>query len=185
MNTWITDIDKTTNAFISEFDHLSGDQLNWKPDSSTWSIAQNIQHLIITNESYFPILKKLQNNEYKSPWIGKFNFVTSFFGSLILKAVQPDRIKKMKTFNIWEPEKSNITEDILKNFEVHQDELKKLISSSNQSMNISISSPANKMIVYKLSTAFDIIVNHEKRHLNQAKEVLTFLNQDTIIRSKA
>jgi hypothetical protein len=35
-----------------------------------------------------------------------------------------------------------------------------------------IASPANKNIVYKLETAFDIIVSHEQRHLEQAKEVL-------------
>jgi hypothetical protein len=35
-----------------------------------------------------------------------------------------------------------------------------------------ISSPANKNIEYKLETAFDIIVAHEKRHLEQAREVL-------------
>ncbi|ELR70496.1 hypothetical protein C900_03655 [Fulvivirga imtechensis AK7] len=185
MNTWITDIDKTTNAFISEFEHLSGDELNWKPDGNTWSIAQNIQHLIITNESYFPILKKLQSNEYKSPWIGKLGFLTDFFGNLVLKGVQPDRSKRMKTFNIWEPQKSNLSDDILRKFEVHQDELKKLITSSGPFLKTSISSPASKVIVYKLSTAFDIIVNHEKRHLNQAKEVLTLLNHDSIIRSKA
>ena len=31
-----------------------------------------------------------------------------------------------------------------------------------------ISSPANKNIVYKLEQAFEIIVTHEERHLNQA-----------------
>jgi hypothetical protein len=40
-----------------------------------------------------------------------------------------------------------------------------------------ISSPANKYIVYKLETAFDIIVAHEERHLEQAKEVLSVLRK--------
>jgi len=34
-----------------------------------------------------------------------------------------------------------------------------------------ISSPANRIIVYKLETAFGIMVAHEKRHLGQEKEV--------------
>jgi hypothetical protein len=41
-----------------------------------------------------------------------------------------------------------------------------------------ISSPANKIIVYKLEIAFDIIVAHEKRHLEQAREVLQILNRN-------
>jgi len=32
-----------------------------------------------------------------------------------------------------------------------------------------ISSPANKYIVYKLENAFDIIINHERRHFKKAK----------------
>ncbi|MEO0468227.1 MAG: hypothetical protein AAF206_01305 [Bacteroidota bacterium] len=34
-----------------------------------------------------------------------------------------------------------------------------------------IHSPANANIVYKLDRAFDIIVVHEERHFEQAKEV--------------
>jgi hypothetical protein len=37
--------------------------------------------------------------------------------------------------------------------------------------NVTIHSPAGKMIVYKLEKAFDIIVSHERRHLNQAREL--------------
>ncbi|MDZ7650490.1 MAG: hypothetical protein U5K54_26955 [Cytophagales bacterium] len=68
---------------------------------------------------------------------------------------------------------SNFGSDILLRFEKHQDELKKLIESSQDLIekNVVISSPANKMIVYKLETAFDIMVAHEKRHLEQAKEI--------------
>jgi hypothetical protein len=39
-----------------------------------------------------------------------------------------------------------------------------------------IASPASKMIVYTLDTAFDIIVTHERRHLEQAREVLRQLD---------
>lgn len=42
---------------------------------------------------------------------------------------------------------------------------------------IVISSPANKNIVYKLETAFNIIVTHEQRHFEQAKEVLIELRK--------
>jgi hypothetical protein len=42
-----------------------------------------------------------------------------------------------------------------------------------------ISSPANKNIVYKLETAFDIIVSHEQRHFEQAKEILQLMKNNT------
>ena len=175
MNTgrWTAELDQLTQAFKNEFGSLSESEINWRPNTQQWSVAQNIYHLIVVNETYFPVLQKLRNNSYDLPWLGRIEFLTKFFGKTVLAAVQPDRRKKMKTFPLWEPGASSFGSDILLRFEKHQDELKKLIESSQDLIekNVVISSPANKMIVYKLETAFDIMVAHEKRHLEQAKEI--------------
>lgn len=177
MDNWIERIDKTTNDFKKAFGSLTDEQMNWKPDKQTWSIAQNMDHLIAINESYYPILKSIRNGNYKTPFLGKFNFITKILGKTLLKAVQPDRKKKTKTFQIWEPTQDEMLTDILKKFERHQEELKLQIENSDDLLKggTVISSPANKNIVYKLETAFDIIVTHEKRHFEQAKEVLQII----------
>ena len=73
---------------------------------------------------------------------------------------------------------SEIDGDIIQRFEKHQNEFKQLIRSSQDLLarGIVISSPANKNIVYKLETAFDIIVAHERRHLEQAREIARLMN---------
>jgi hypothetical protein len=73
-----------------------------------------------------------------------------------------------------------VSDDILKRFESHQNELKQKIENAKEFVvrGIVISSPANKNIFYKLETAFDIIVSHEQKHLEQAKEVLNLLKQN-------
>jgi len=169
---WTSALDQLTKAFKDEFEPLSEAQLNWKANSQKWSVAQNIHHLIVVNESYYSILQKIRNNTYQVPWLGRVRFITHFFGKTVLGAVQPDRRKKMNTFPIWEPVVSNIS-GILAQFEKHQHELKELILSSQDLIEkeVVISSPANSMIVYKLETAFDIMIAHEKRHLEQAKEM--------------
>lgn len=176
---WITQIDQTTNAFAKHFGTLSHEELNWKPHPETWSIAQNIDHLIVINESYFPILTDVRAGRFKAPFLARFGFVVSFLGKAILNAVEPTRKKKAKTFAIWEPSNSQISEDIVQRFTMHQTELKQQIASSKallQARTI-IASPANKNIVYSLETAFDVIVTHEQRHLAQAQEVLRILHQ--------
>lgn len=172
-----TIIDNITNSFKAAFGNLSAEQLNWKPNAQTWSIAQNIDHLIVINESYYPVIKSVREGTYKLPLMGKMGFMVNSMGKMILNAVEPTRRKKIKTFPIWEPAKSNIGPDILNRFEKHQEELKKVIASSEDLVEKGavISSPANKNIVYKLGTAFDIIITHEQRHLEQAKEVLSQL----------
>ncbi len=169
---WSVELDQLTQNFKNEFGALSEIQLNWKPNPQPWSIAQNIQHLIAVNESYYPVLTSVKNNTYQPPWLGRFGFVTKFLGKTVLDAVQPDRRKKMKTFPIWEPGASNLTDSMVR-FEKHHHELKQQMKGSLDLIKrgVVISSPANKMIVYKLETAFDIMVAHEKRHLEQAKEM--------------
>lgn len=174
---WTGQINKTTNDFKKAFESLTDEQINWKPNKNTWSIAQNIDHLIVINESYFPTLNSIRQGTYKTPFIGKFDFITNSLGKTLLKAVQPDRKKKTKTFLIWEPTQDAMLTDILKRFEKHQKGLKLQIENSQNLLKKKtvISSPANKNIVYKIVTAFDIIVAHEQRHFEQAKEVLKIL----------
>lgn len=43
---WVQEIDKITLDAELLFSELSGEQLNWKPNSQTWSIAQNLEHLL-------------------------------------------------------------------------------------------------------------------------------------------
>ncbi|NUO00652.1 MAG: DinB family protein [Saprospiraceae bacterium] len=180
---WLTEIDRITSAFEKEFGELDAAALNWKPDRDTWSIAQNIDHLVVVNETYFPVLQAVKTGSYQLPFLAKIGFMVSFFGKTVLNAVQPDRRKKMKTFTIWEPSTSDIAGDILARFKKHQTELKAQISASEGLIKKGtiISSPANKHIVYKLETAFDIMVTHEERHLEQAKEVLALLKNQAII----
>ena len=182
MKKWTSQIDIITENFVTEFGTLSEALLNWKPNPQAWSIAQNIEHLIVVNETYYPVLTSVKAGTYKTPYIGKIGFMVSFLGKTVLNAVKPDRKKKMKTFPIWEPSVSEIKGDILSRFENHQNMLKHHIETSKELVekgNV-ISSPANRYIVYKVETAFDIIISHEQRHLEQAREVLQLVTKDSI-----
>lgn len=151
-NRWNDKIDIITNKFLQEFETLNSEKLNLKPDSNTWSIAQNIDHLIVINESYYPVIWSIRKGEFNLPLLGKFGLAVNIFGKFILKSVQPDRKRKMKTFPIWEPSKEEFAEDILVRFQKHQSELKELIGNCKDLLGSGtvISSPINKNIVYKL-----------------------------------
>jgi len=178
----IAQLDTITADFRNTFGHLTALQLNWKPDATTWSIAQNIDHLIVINETYYPMVKAVREGTYQVPFLGKFDFMVNFMGKMILDAVKPDRRKKMKTFPLWEPSSSELPADILSRFENHQQQLRQFMEDCADLIERKtvISSPANKNIVYRLETAFDIIVTHERRHFEQAKEVLDELKRKGI-----
>ena len=174
MSNWSHQIDEITGKYKETFGSLTTEQMNWKPDPKTWSIAQNVQHLIVINSTYFPVIESVKKGTYKPPFIAKFGFIASFFGYMLHRAVKPNRKWKSKTMPMWEPTQGDIPAGILSRFEDHQAELKSLIVDTKELAceGAIISSPANKNLILKLEKAYDIIVTHEKRHYEQSKEVL-------------
>lgn len=174
MQNWIEHIDAITLEYKRSFGKLRADQLNFKPNPTSWSIAQITEHLILINSSYFPIIEAIEKGSYRVPVHGKWRFMTRFFGRFILQSVHPSRDRKIKTVSIWEPTKSDYPIDLVQQFIEHQDQLKRFVerATSRDLKRTIISSPANKHIVYNLEAALDIIVTHERRHLEQARDLL-------------
>jgi hypothetical protein len=172
----IQELDAITKEVQDSFGNMNHEELNFKANPDRWSIAQNLDHLIRINETYFPIFDALKNNTYTPPFLGKFRFITSFFGNLIYKMSSPEHTKPIKTMSIWEPSTSDI-HDVIQAFVLHQEQLKQHISELEDCINRGsvIASPANTMIVYTLEQALNIIVVHEKRHILQAKKVFSKL----------
>lgn len=165
-------LDSNTKLFLDEFHSLSEEELNWKPNDKTWSVAQNIQHLMEVNTSYFPIIEQIENLEL--PFSAKIPFVPKIFGNMILKASSPEKSKKIKTFKLWEPGQSKVGKDILYKYSKNKHQLVLQLKNSEKYIEnyTLIHSPANKQIIYSLENAFNIIISHEKRHFNQAKRLI-------------
>jgi hypothetical protein len=175
MTNLLQQIDSNTKLVQDLFGHLTHEQLN-RTDGAHWSIAQNIEHLILINSSYFPIIDQLNQNVYIRPFHGRFQFIVKFLGGFVRQAVEPSRQKKMKTFPVWEPKKATVLHDIIDQFTAHHQDLKRYIELAApfiQNKTV-IHSPASKVIVYELDTVFDIIIQHELRHIEQAKEQLLY-----------
>lgn len=179
IDNWKKDIEQITNDFIAAFGNIDNNTLNTKPNAGTWSIAQVLEHVIKTNESYFAPIKDIYEGKYKVPVFGKIGFLNDLFGSMLLKAVQPEAKMKLKTVPRWEPSVSNISEGIVQRFQQHQKELSRVIEISADLVERKalIASPANANVVYKLGKAFEILIAHEKRHYQQAKNILAAIQK--------
>lgn len=84
---WLNELDEITIQFRDSFSSLSPEQLNQKSGTGRWNIAENILHIIIVNESYFPIIEAVKEGSYKDSFIGRFDFITSLFGNMVYKSV--------------------------------------------------------------------------------------------------
>ncbi|WP_291785077.1 DinB family protein [Cecembia sp.] len=171
---WIEALEKINVEVQESFGTLSKEKLYAKPDPEKWSIAENLQHLIQVNESYFPIFSRLEKGNLHQTFIGKIAFFRNIFGNMIYASVSDGGKKKVKTFPLWEPKGLEKEEDIVEKFLQQQEVLKQWIDRLQPCLEKEavIHSPANKLIVYNLSKALDIMVAHEKRHLDQAISTL-------------
>ncbi|MFK7948981.1 MAG: DinB family protein [Saprospiraceae bacterium] len=176
---WESKINEATGLFKSKFGGLTANELNWKPNAETWSIAQNIHHLMTTNEEYYKVIDSVRNGDINLPFTARFGFFTNFVGNMLYNALEPSRRIKVKTFSVFEPTKgSDLDDDIIKKFIQHQTNFITFIKSCEDLLikNQVICSPVNRQIVYTLEKAFDIITIHEFRHYNQASELMEMRN---------
>lgn len=173
LSTILDRLEHITEQVVTDFGGLSEAQLNWKANAKSWSIGQNLDHLITVNATYFSIWEEMLAGEQTLPWIAKLGFYPRMMGRMILKSVQPDRSRKIKTMTVWEPSASELPAEIIAQFTAHQQELAQRMGQLEDLLTTQalLSSPANPNIVYSLETALEIIVTHEERHLEQAREV--------------
>jgi len=177
-NNWHSEIETSTYQFKIKFGSISQTELNWKPNTESWSIGQVIEHLIKTNNSYFAIPKLIKSDEFKPSILTKIGFIPKLFGNLILKSVDPNNKRKVKTMKVFDSVESNINVNIFEAFLKSQKGLHNLIDENREFIDARtvIPSPVNKHIIYHFDTVIDILINHQKRHFKQASNVLEMMN---------
>lgn len=156
------------------FGALSAEQLNWKPNAESWSVGQCFEHLIVTNELYFPNIRKVIAGTHHNNFYSKIPFAVDLIAALMKNSLNPDQKRKMKTFKIFEPDASNISATIIEDFIENQQtliEMAKAVKDLNIHQ-IKISEPVGAALNLRLDDAFEILAMHEKRHFKQAERVM-------------
>lgn len=161
---------KDSSAFLST---VKENEFNKRPADNGWSIAECIDHLIVTGvdycDTYEKGLKKLEeknlrySGEMKFSWIG-----TKFIGN-----VEPPVKKKFKSPGKWAPDsninKAKATEAYLQ----LQDRWMELVERSApwDLTKIKLPSPAVSWIKFSAFVILEVNAAHQRRHLEQAKNV--------------
>ncbi len=152
--------------------NLSAEQINWKPGADGWSVGQCFEHLIKTNELFYPELDKIVEGSRENSFLENYSPLSSFFGNLLVNSLKKDARKfKAPSRKIVPP--SEIDQNIVRIFAAHQVKLIEKIKSTVNAdwQKIKITSPFMKLMTYKLADGFRVVVEHEKRHFRQAERV--------------
>jgi hypothetical protein len=170
----VQSLQNSSRQVRESFSGLNEAQLNWKPEAKKWSIGECIDHLVTTNQKYFPALEKITSGAYMNSFWQRVSPFSGFFGNVLKKGVSPDTVKKMKTAKVFEPTNSSEPLSIISEFVKNNEELSAFIRKLEDVdlRKIKICSPVSSFITYSLDDMLTIITIHEQRHINQAKRVM-------------
>ncbi len=171
---FVSELQKILADCKKTFGNLSDEQINWKPSEKVWSVGKCFEHLIVTNNLYFPNIQKVIDGKHSNNFFSKIPFGVDLIAGLMKNSLNPDQKRKMKTFKIFEPAASDVSETIIDDFAENQRKLIEMVRAVNHLdlHKIKISEPVGAALNLRLDDAFEILVMHEKRHFLQAERVL-------------
>jgi hypothetical protein len=155
-------------------DSLDDAQLNWRPEQSRWSIAQCLQHVVISGQGYLPRLGELieaaraRSRQHRPPF--RPGFVSSWF----IRSMEPPPRFKAKTFRAMEPPpRPERRDDVLQSFLVFHDELAVRVRAMHDvDLNAArMRSPFFRPLQFTLGQVVELLITHARRHLWQARQV--------------
>jgi DinB superfamily len=168
----ITAVKQIAAETKSTFGHLSPTQLNWKPSAERWSVGQCFDHLLTSNNGYFPIVDDVLKGRKQSIW-ESMPLLPGLAGKLLIKSLDPASTRKIKAPKRFEPAQSDISASVINDFIEQQTRIgEKMKATEHLNLEkIVITSPVAAVVTYSLMDAYRIIVVHEHRHFQQAKRV--------------
>ncbi len=174
----IKKLDALSKQVQDSFGSLTAEQLNWKPEPGNWSIGQCLDHIVVSNKTYYPTFDRVLDGTYQLSFLQKFNPFKRSFGAMMIKSLGPGSPKKFTAPKIFEPSSSEVRPDIVSVFVEAQNALKEYFQrlSLADSSNKVIASPVSGLITYTLDDAMQIIAVHGQRHVNQALQVFHLPN---------
>lgn len=169
----ISSLQKISEDARKTFGNLSAEQINWRPRADSWSVGQCFDHLIKSNEAFEPQFQEMLSGNRKQTFWQSYSPLTGFFGNFLLNSLKNDARKfKAPSKAIVPP--SDIPADIIERFAEHQNKICENIKQLDKidwSKTV-VTSPFLRLMTYRLDTAFEIAVEHERRHFRQAERVM-------------
>src|SRR5262249_14240712 len=126
----IAEAEQVQTNVKAAFGALSEQQINWKPSAGAWSIAQCLEHLMLLNTPYFPVIEDSLAARRNPRLLERAPLLPAFFGRLVLLAVQPGAKQKVKARPAFAPSPTPVDLGILVRFSAHQEEFIRVMKAS-------------------------------------------------------
>ena len=154
---------------------LTDEQFNWSPVPGRWSIAQCVEHLNVTARMYLPKLDEGIADAIRRGLYGEGPFRYNWFGRMFVRSQEPTTKMKYKAAKAFLPAPSRPKQETLAAFRAYQVQFIDRLRQANglDLARARVKSPAINLLRMPLGSGFALMVAHERRHLLQARNVLS------------
>lgn len=169
----ISELEEKTNYILTESRKilaLTDNQLNYRTSPNSWSALECFEHLNLYGRFYLKEINKRMNENHKP---GERVFKSGVLGNYFANSMLPsEKMKPMKTFSNMNPINSSLDKKVLEEFIQQQEEMLRLLKiARNKNLGkIKCGITISKLIKLKLGDTFRFVINHNERHLVQAKK---------------
>ena len=162
--------DREAHALFRELDE---EQLNWRPDERSWSIAQCLDHLNVANRLYLaPMLQAIEEARRKGA-VRKGPIHPGFIGRWFVASMEPPPKRKLPAPRKIVPAVRKEKSELIEEWRRAQAEVDAVLREAagidlNETRFVN---PLFSLIRFSVGTGFQVIAAHERRHLWQAQQV--------------
>lgn len=181
----LSTITKDNLRQVQSLKKLSLDELNFKPDTESWSVLECIEHLNRYGNFYIPeIRKRIAQYNYKTSPVFKHGWLGNYF---VQSMLPKEKLNKMKTFKSMNPNNSKLDSAILDTFILQQEALLDLLNQARNTdlTRVKTAISITRWIKLKLGDTFRVVIYHNLRHIIQARNVLERIPQNQSVVNSA
>ena len=152
---------------------LTDAQLVWRPSAGSWSIADCLDHLVVTGNESLPRIRTAISEARSRQVFSNDSFRRSVLGGLLIRSMDaPPRIK-FKAPRAYAPVLDLPVAEIVEKFFLLQDELQTELRAAEgiDLMRVKVTNPVSKWWKLSLGEEFALAAAHERRHLWQARRM--------------
>jgi hypothetical protein len=155
------------------FDKLTDKEFNRRPASGGWSIAECIDHLIVTGVDYCDKFEQALNIAADKGFKLNGELKYSWLSQRFISFVEPPVRFKIKTPKKWRPDSNINKTNAVKAYLQLQDRWIDLINHSEgwNITKVKLPSPASNLVKFTAFETLAINSAHQRRHILQAKKI--------------
>jgi hypothetical protein len=155
-----------------EWKELPLDTLQKRPKENAWNALECLEHLNFYGDFYLiEIEKQLKNSSKPSQKYFHSGILGNYFAKMM---VPKEKGGKMKTFKEMNPMGQKLDQSVIEKFIFQQEKMLELLDLATHKnlTKIKTSISITNWIKLRIGDTFRVVINHNERHMQQARKAL-------------